>query len=227
MAVSESTRADLARRGMDASRIEVIPNGVDLDVLTPDRHTPRFDEPTLLYLGRLKKYKGVDLIVRAVAELRRRGVPARLLIAGQGDHRATLERLSRELALGEAVEFLGFVSEVRKIDLFRRSWVHVLTSPKEGWGIANLEAAACGTATVASDAPGLRDSVVDGRTGHLVPHGDVGQLTERLAEFLQDPGKRDRMGAQARLFAERFSWEASALATERFLARLVTHSNAG
>ncbi|HSG08477.1 MAG TPA: glycosyltransferase family 4 protein [Longimicrobiales bacterium] len=227
MAVSESTRADLARRGMDASRIEVIPNGVDLDVLTPDRHTPRFDEPTLLYLGRLKKYKGVDLIVRAVAELRRRGVPARLLIAGQGDHRATLERLSRELALGEAVEFLGFVSEVRKIDLFRRSWVHVLTSPKEGWGIANLEAAACGTATVASDAPGLRDSVVDGRTGHLVPHGDVGQLTERLAEFLQDPGKRDRMGAHARLFAERFSWEASALATERFLARLVTHSNAG
>jgi glycosyltransferase involved in cell wall biosynthesis len=60
----------------------------------------------------------------------------------------------------------------------------VLTSPKEGWGISNLEAAACGTATVASDSPGLRDSVRHGETGYLVPHGDVDALAARLADIL-------------------------------------------
>jgi glycosyltransferase involved in cell wall biosynthesis len=227
MAVSESTRADLASRGMDPTPIEVIPNGIDLDRFSPDPAVPRFDEPTLLYLGRLKRYKGVDLILRALAELRGRGVPARLLVAGKGDHGPTLERLARELGLGDAVDFLGFVSETQKLELFRRSWANVLTSPKEGWGIANLEAAACGTASVASDAPGLRDSVVDGTTGYLVPHGDVSRLAQRLAGLLQDPDQRDRLGRDARVFAERFSWDSSALATEAFLRRLVTDSRHG
>ena len=227
MAVSESTRADLAHRGMDPHAIEVVPNGIDLDLYAPCPEVPRFEEPTLLYLGRLKRYKRVDLILRALAELRRRGVAARLLVAGKGDHRPALERLAVELALGDAVDFLGFVSEVQKVELFRRSWIHVLTSPKEGWGIANLEAAGCGTPSVASDAPGLRDSVVDGVTGYLAPHGDVGGLATRLGALLEDAGLRDRLGRGARLFAERFSWDASALATERFLIRLVTDSRHG
>ena len=126
--------------------------------------------------------------------------------------------------LGEAVRFLGFVSEEQKKELFQRAWVHALTSPKEGWGIANLEAAACGTATVASDAPGLRDSVVDGVTGLLVPHGDVGALARALGRVLGDAELRDRLGRQARGFAERFSWDASAQATEAFLTRVVRSS---
>src|SRR5690606_34506660 len=116
-----------------------------------------------------------------------------------------------ELSLGEErVRFLGFVSEEQKRALFRSAWVHVLTSPKEGWGISALEAAACGTATVASDAPGLRDAVVHERTGWLVPHGDVEALADRLAALFASPAERDRMGTEARRFAEGFSWAASA-----------------
>jgi glycosyltransferase involved in cell wall biosynthesis len=88
--------------------------------------------------------------------------------------------------------------------------VHVLASPKEGWGIANLEAAACGTPTVASDSPGLRDSVQHGRTGFLVPHGDVAALADRIRALLENPAERERMGREARAFAETFSWDASA-----------------
>ena len=80
------------------------------------------------------------------------------------------------------------------------------------------------TASVASDAPGLRDSVVDGSTGYLVPHGDVEQLADRLTALLADPDHRDDLGGAARRFAERFSWDASAQATEAFLRRLVTAS---
>ena len=78
------------------------------------------------------------------------------------------------------MEFPGFVSEEEKLQLFRRAWVHVLTSPKEGWGITNLEAAACGTPTVASDSPGLRDSVVDGRDGLSRPPRGRGALADRI-----------------------------------------------
>jgi glycosyltransferase involved in cell wall biosynthesis len=145
-------------------------------------------------------------------------------VAGKGDHRPALEALASELGVGDAVDFLGFVTEGRKVDLFRRSWVHMLTSPKEGWGIANLEAAACGTANISSDAPGLRDSVVDGVTGLLVPHGDVERLSDAVARLLGDPELRDRMGREGRRFAAGFSWDGSARATEAFLQRLVTHS---
>ncbi|MBI4408722.1 MAG: glycosyltransferase family 4 protein, partial [Gemmatimonadetes bacterium] len=197
-AVSRSTADDLERRGFAADRITVIPNGVDLEFFTPDPSVLRAPLPTALYLGRLKRYKRVDLILRAFARLKDRGLRARLVIAGQGDYERQLRRLCRELGLAEQVTMPGFVSEDDKRRQFRQAWVHVLTSHKEGWGISNLEAAACGTASVASDSPGLRDSVVDGVTGFLVPHGDLDSLTDRLERLLTDAQLRDRLGAQAR-----------------------------
>ncbi|MDE2773024.1 MAG: glycosyltransferase family 4 protein [Gemmatimonadota bacterium] len=228
IAVSQSTRADLVARGLDAPRIEVVPNGVDLGIYTPDENVARSPEPTALYVGRLKRYKRVDLPIRAIAQLRERGLPGRLVVAGRGDRRLALMRLAASLRLGEdRVRFLGFVSQAEKIALFREAWVHVLTSSKEGWGIAALEAAACGTATVASDVPGLRDSVVHGRTGWLVPHGDISALANRLAGLFADPIQRDRLGASGRSFAEGFSWEASARGVLGALQRVVARTRSG
>lgn len=220
VAVSRSTADDLVARGFEAGEIEVIPNGVDLAFYRPDPGEPRFPGPTLLYLGRLKRYKRVDLIIRALAILRDRGVAARLIVAGQGDHAGALEALVDELELSDRVEFPGYVSERQKRRYFRGAWVHLLTSPKEGWGITNLEAAACATPTIASDSPGLRDSVVDGETGFLVPHGDVEAIAARLEELLEDDRLRERLGAQARTFAEGFSWDAAADRTEAYLAQV-------
>ncbi|NIP80090.1 MAG: glycosyltransferase, partial [Gemmatimonadetes bacterium] len=126
-----------------------------------------------------------------------------------------------ELGVGDRVTFAGFVSEEEKLRLFRRAWVHVLTSPKEGWGITNLEAAACGTPTVASDSPGLRDSVVDGETGFLVPHGDVEALADRIRALIEEDALRERLGGNARRFAERFTWDRAAEETEAFLEAVV------
>jgi glycosyltransferase involved in cell wall biosynthesis len=220
-AVSESTALDLVERGFPRDRIEVIENGVDLEFYAPAPAVPRYSEPTVLYLGRLKRYKRVDLVLHAMARLRERGLPGRLIIAGQGDQRGELEQLAAGLQLGDRVEFAGYVSEERKRELFRRAWVHALASPKEGWGISNVEAAACGTATVASDSPGLRDSVRDRETGFLVPHGNVDALADRLSAILQDPGLRDALGVRARSFAERYSWDRSAAMTEAHLARVL------
>ncbi len=226
-AVSESTADDLVARGLRREDIRVIPNGVDLDFYTPDLSVPRTSEPTFLYLGRLQRYKQVDLILRAFARVRAERIPAWLFVAGKGKHEPVLRRLARALGIDDIVEFAGYVSEEQKRDLFRRVWANVFTSPKEGWGITNLEAAACGTPTIASDSPGLRESVVDGKTGLLVPHADVESLAGAMHSLARDPERVDALGAAARRFAEGFSWDHAADLTEahlrEVLARLRNH----
>jgi glycosyltransferase involved in cell wall biosynthesis len=221
VAVSQSTKEDLVRRGMRADLIEVIPNGIDIDHYAPDPSVLAPKRPTLLFLGRLKKYKRVDLVLDAVAALAQEGLDVELLVGGDGEERESLRAQARRLGIEGRVRVLGFVAEERKLELLRRAWVHVLTSRKEGWGISNLEAAACGTPSVVSDSPGLRESVVHGETGLLVPHGDVPALARALGTLLRDHELRARMSRQARAFAERFSWGASADAVEAVLRRVV------
>jgi glycosyltransferase involved in cell wall biosynthesis len=112
------------------------------------------------------------------------------------------------------------VSEAEKIRLFRSSWANLFPSPKEGWGITNVEAAACGTPSLASDSPGLRDSVRQGETGFLVPHADAGALAERMLELAADPALVERLGRQARTFAEGLSWGRAADQTEAWLEQM-------
>jgi glycosyltransferase involved in cell wall biosynthesis len=220
-AISESTRDDLVRRGVPPERIEVIYPGVDAGWYTPDPAEPRAREPTFLYVGRLKRYKGVEIALRALALARQTRPDLVLEIAGGGDDRARLERLAGEVGLGQSARFLGFVPHEDKRRLLRRAWAVVLPSPKEGWGISNVEAAACGTPALASDSPGLRESVRHGETGFLVPHGDTRGLAERMLALAADPGLVARLGRGARAFAEQLSWERAARATEAHLHRII------
>ena len=217
-AVSESTADDLVARGIPRKSIRVIYNGVDSERLTPNP-AERSREPLFVYLGRLKKYKRVDVVIRAFAEL---NVPnATLEIAGTGDYRSELERLVDSLDLRARVTFLGFIPEEEKIHLLRRAWASALASPKEGWGISNLETAACGTPVVATDSPGIRDSVIDGETGFLVAPGDPHAMAAAMRTIVQSPDVVLNMGVAARRFAERFTWERSAAETIAHLEEIV------
>jgi glycosyltransferase involved in cell wall biosynthesis len=216
-AISESTADDLVARGIARKLIRVIYPGIDSRHYTPDPAV-RSPTPLFAYLGRLKRYKGVDLVVKAFARVEH--PDARLAIAGTGDFRGELERLVDSLALGERVQFLGFISEAEKVSLLRRSWSTAFASPKEGWGITNLEAAACGTPVVASDSPGLRESVRDGETGFLVPHGDVAAMGQRLQRLAQSPDLVRALGAAGRRFAETFTWERAAAEKAAHLAEV-------
>jgi glycosyltransferase involved in cell wall biosynthesis len=223
-AISESTRDDLVLRGVDRSKIRVIHPGVDGALFAPSPTEPRAPEPRFLYVGRLKRYKGISLAIRALAIARRSRADLRLDIAGTGDHREALERLAADLGQREAVTFHGFVSEERKISLLRTTWANLFPSPKEGWGITVVEAAACGTPSLASDSPGLRDSVRHMETGYLVPHGDVDALAARMLELAGNPALVARLGAGARRFAERLTWERAAAETERHLQDIIAGS---
>jgi glycosyltransferase involved in cell wall biosynthesis len=222
-AISVSTRDDLVARGFAPEAIRVIYPGVDAERFRPAAEVAKAPEPLFLYVGRMKRYKAVETAIRAVAALRGSGgaPDARLLVAGSGDDRARLERCAAEAGASAAVEFLGFVSEERKLQLYRQAWAVVFPSPKEGWGITNVEAAACGTPAVASDSPGLRESVRAGETGLLVPHGDVRALAAALGALAQDAALRERLGAGARAFAEGLPWSRAATATIHHLEEAV------
>jgi len=218
-AISVSTAADLAERGIPRSAVEVIHPGIDTTGYTP-RGGTRAPTPVFAYLGRLKKYKGVHHVIRAFAAMRH---PSAVLeIAGAGDFRPMLERLAASLDLGGRVRFLGRISEQDKLALLRRAWALVFASPKEGWGITNLEAAACGTPVVASNSPGIRESVRDGDTGFLVAHGDTSAMAAALDRLAGDVHQVEKLGLQARRFAETFTWERAAEETERHLHRVLT-----
>ena len=217
-AISQSTADDLVERGIQRERIRVIYCGIDSQHFTPDPGA-RSSGPLFVYLGRLKRYKAVDLVIRGFA---RAAIPgARLEVAGAGDYRPELESLAKSLDLGDRVKFLGRISEDEKLRLLRRAWALVFTSPKEGWGITNLEAAACGTAVIASDSPGIRESVRHEETGFLVPHGDVEALAASMSRIASDRALVERLGAQARSFATTFTWERAASETALHLEAVI------
>jgi glycosyltransferase involved in cell wall biosynthesis len=215
-AISASTRDDLVRRGFAAERIRVIYPGVDARYYSTAPDVRRAERPRFLYVGRLKRYKAVETAIAALAVLRQSGIPdAELWIAGDGTDRHRLERAAADAGAG--VTFLGRVSEAQKLELYRQAWAVVFPSPKEGWGITNLEAAGCGTPAVASDSPGLRESVRQGETGLLVPHGDVRAMAAALGRVARDAALRERLGLGARAFAESLTWERAARETEAHL----------
>lgn len=220
--ISESTADDLVARGFERERITVSHPGVDHTVCTPPAGGPgaeRAAEPTLVYVGRLKRYKSIEVVLQAIARLAREPAaePVHLVIAGRGDDAGRLEEMAAELGIEALVEFRGYVSEAEKVSLLRRAWANVYPSPKEGWGITNIEAAACGTPSLASDAPGLRESVVDGETGQLVPYGDVDAWAEAIGGLVARPEDVEEMGAAALRFAAQFTWEDTARRIESVL----------
>jgi glycosyltransferase involved in cell wall biosynthesis/SAM-dependent methyltransferase len=199
--VSESARTELAQLGVPADDIAVVYNGVEAGAFRPGARTP---EPTLLYLGRLKRYKRIELLLDVVEALP--GV--RLEIAGDGDHRGALEAGIAARGLGDRVRMHGFVDEEAKRRLYASAWLAVTASSAEGWCLMVMEAAACGTPSVALRVGGLAEAIVDGETGVLA--GDPAELTARIGELLADEQRREALARAAQERARTFTWERTA-----------------
>jgi glycosyltransferase involved in cell wall biosynthesis len=206
LVISESTRDDLVVRGIARGRITVVHCGLDHATYHPDPSVPKASEPTLLFVGRLRRYKGLDWVMRTFPRVRERVPSARLQVIGDGPADAELRATARRLGVADAVEFLGFVPRVEKVRHMQAAWALLQPSPKEGWGLTVVEAGASGTAVVAADSPGLRDSVRDGETGLLVPYGDDARLAAALIRVLEDGALRERLAAGGIAWAERFEW---------------------
>jgi glycosyltransferase involved in cell wall biosynthesis len=191
LVIAASTALAASARELGAARVEVIPSGVDLPPEVGEEASP----PEILYAGRLSPEKGVEDLVSAAAGMN-------LVVAGDGPLRRRVPGA------------LGFVPNDELQQLYARAAVVACPSRREGFGVACLEAMAHGRPVVATNVGGLRDLVVEGETGLVVPPGDPPALRAALAQLLADPDLRSALGAAGRRRArERFSWRAVTDAT--------------
>ncbi len=204
--ISESTRDDLCHLGLKRENLQVIHPGIETAFFDVPPHPA--PDPALLFVGRIRKYKGLGHPLLSAWELVLKEFPkARLQIVGRGNYEEALRREIAQRGLTHSIQMTGFVDENQKRELIRSAWLMVYPSVKEGWGLPVIEAAAVGIPTVASDSPGLRESVRDGETGLLVPHGDPNALAEAILLLLRDETLRHQMGAAAKQWSRNFDWD--------------------
>jgi len=207
--VSESTRQDLSDLGF--KKVFVVPEGLNF---TPLSEVPEKEEyPVVVYAGRLKRAKRPDHAIRAFKIVRKKVTNAELWVIGDGPFRKDLERMA-----GEGVKFFGRLSNEERRKLLARAWVLVNSSVREGFGLNVLEANALGTPCVAYDAAGLRDSIIDGRTGLLVKeNGNMEKLAEAIVRVLEDETLRRILSENALEYSNNFSWNKTAQEFEKIL----------
>ncbi len=205
--ISPSTRDDLVARGLDAERIRTVYCGLEHEKFELADPPPRSATPLVVCWSRLRRYKSTDVAVRAFGRIHKELPDARLLIMGRGPDEGRLREFVDRLGLGAVVDFRGFMPREELVGNLHRAHVFLNPSPKEGWGLTVVEANACGLPVVASDRPGLRDSVRDGETGDLVPYGDDEAFARKALELLRDPELWRRRSEAARAWAGTFSWE--------------------
>ncbi|HEV7754157.1 MAG TPA: glycosyltransferase [Baekduia sp.] len=201
LTISDSARRDMVALGIPASQIHVAYLGVEPDSFTETR---RDETPTLLYLGRIKQYKRLEILLDVLE-----GIPGAILeVAGDGDHRPVLEAEIDRRGLHDRVVLHGFVSEDEKRELYARSWVNLTASSAEGWCLTVMEAAAAGTPSAAMAVGGLPESIVDEQTGLLADTPE--ELATKVAGLVADPARRDELGDAAKARARGFTWDATA-----------------
>jgi glycosyltransferase involved in cell wall biosynthesis len=221
--VSKSTKQMLSEFGIPSHAISLIPNGVTH--IPEGELSPKDEKPLVAYVGRVSAFKRIDLAIEAMPAVLKAIPEARLVIAGRGDRR-TYEKLMEKadlLGAHEAIDFLGVVSESEKRTLLGRAWVLVYPSVLEGWGQTILEANMAYTPAIATNVPGLKDSVVHEETGILVA-SNPDALGQQIIRVLADHDLRKKLSNGARAWAAKFSWETSARTFIEVIKDLLTQS---
>ena len=206
--VSLASARDLVALGVDYARIALVGFGLD-EAPAQTLSGPRAAAPRVVVLSRLVPHKQIEDALEAVAVLRSRIPGLHLDIVGDGWWRRRLVDHVRRLDMSDAVTFHGHVDDVTKHHVLQGSWVQLLPSRKEGWGLAVVEAAQHKVPTIGyRSSGGLSDSIVDGVTGILVD--GHAELVDRLEQLLCDPVLREQLGAKAQARSGEFSWAQSA-----------------
>lgn len=214
VAWTEGEAQHLARElNAEIDKIAIVPPGVDTGRFIP--YAASF-EPTgkkrIIYVGRLDALKGVDLLIEAFALVVDRGVDAELQIVGGGsadEFRRVLARIS-QLRLNNRVKMPGVLPQSELPEIYSNADCIVAPSFHETFGLAVLEAAACGTPAIAADVDGLRAIVAHGETGYLVAERDVDLYADKIVEMMGNDMVRLEMSKAARKRSEKLSWDATA-----------------
>ena len=211
---SQQSVQDLRDMGISADRIVRIPPGVNYHRLKPKE---KYTEPSLVYFGGMRDYKRPYEALYLVESLKNIYPDIKLRVSGDGPSLLPMKSLANRIGLGENVEFMGRLDEDSLFDIVSRSWLNLHFSVAEGWGYSILEAAACGTPTVAYSVPGVEEAIEDGKNGIKVRDNDR-QKFEKAAELLL--GEYATWPKACRDVAEKYSWDSTADLWENHLLSL-------
>ena len=214
IALTKTEAEQYKERGVDEDKIEIVPNGIDLSEYEnlPEKgefrrkYTIRDDEKMILYLGRIHRIKGIDLLVKAFADLVKELDGVKLVIVGPDDgFLSTLQEQIEDLKIGDKVLFTGPLYEKDKLEAYVDADVYILPSVYEIFGVTLLEACACGTPVIVTDRCGIAADFVE-KVGCVVEY-DKDQLRDVIFKVLSDEGLRRRFGEEGRrLVREEYGW---------------------
>ena len=216
--ISESSKTDLERLGIDRNRIVVIHPGVDANLFTPGDKTPF---PQLIYFGGMRHYKRPEHAIYALGNLVREDSSIRLIMVGEGPSLPMLKKTAREMGLDDKITFTGKLGEERLAAIVRESWINIHCSVSEGWCLSAMEAAASGVPTTGYSVVGLKESVEEGVSGILVEDGNIAALSSAIKNIIENSQDYAR---GCRKHAEHYSWDNAAEMWEQNLMNLIQHS---
>jgi len=220
--ISKSTKQDLLNLGF-YKEVSVLPVGISFK---PLEQIPQKEvNPTLIYVGRLRKSKRIHHIIRALEIVRKKIPNIQLRIVGGCGKLPYIKKLNylvRKCNLQNNVIFHGYVNEQTKRDLLKQSHAIVLSSIREGWGIVVSEANALSTPAIAYNIHGIRDAIIDGQTGLLTKKNNPRVLSEAIITLLSDKNLYAKMRQMALNKGKEFSWDKSAEETLAFLNKEVS-----
>lgn len=216
--VSDSTSKELGAMSIPAKQIQVIHNGnsVKYTGLIPMALARK---KQILWLGRLQKYKGILDALEAFAAIHPKNLDWNMIIAGDGPFRLECQKYAEKLNIADCVSFVGFVSQTEKEKLLLESYVLLQTSYKEGWGLTVIEAGQYGLPVIANSAPGLVDSVKEGKNGLLYDFGCVEGLATSIQSLIDNPLTWESLSIGGVQWAQNFSWDKTFLETEALLKK--------
>lgn len=217
IAISETTKKDLVKLGFPKSNINIVYCGMNKNSNGKNYTKNKFVQPTILYLGRIKKYKRVDLLVKIMPDILSVVPKARLLIAGWGTEASSVTDMSMRSIMRRKVKILGPVSESEKRSLLSKSWVFVNPSIGEGWSISVMEANAYGTPAVSFNVAGLSESIRHEKTGFLAKDKD--DFIEKISLILKNKRIRQSLSKNARDWAAEFNWDNAAKKSMYIIAK--------
>ena len=201
MTVSNSTKSDLEEFGIKKEKIRIIHNGLTALKIGRIR---KEKTPTLLYLGALAKDKGTDDMLKIFDNLHDKNPDWQYWLAGRSSDNY-LDKLKGR----NYIKYFGYVSQKKKFELFKKAHIFINPSIREGWGLTNLEANSQGTPVVGYRVPGMIDSVIQNKTGILVPKGDQNLIIKSVIMLFKDKNKYKELSNQSIVWSKRFSWASS------------------
>lgn len=210
LTISNSTKMELIKEGVNSKNITVLPMGLTFPKSIKSQEKEK--DPTFIFIGRLTKSKGIKDAIEALKQVLKVYPKAKLWIVGGGSevYIQFLKKTAKSLGISEKITFWGFVSEEKKFELIGKAHILVAPSIKEGWGLIVQEAARVKTPSIVYDVSGLRDAVINNKTGIILSHNSSSEMARQLVFLLNDKRKYEDFQKNAFSWSKTLSWDKTA-----------------